>query len=144
MLPPIPNPSKKQSAKTPTLGPITSQNQLSGNYRSRGGWLYRKIRDHWVSFFAEHIEELGKQTTFRRVFVTRWVGVGKRGARRKPYDDANILGGTKGLIDALVQTGVLYDDARDYCKIYVRQEYAPDGVEGGQLAIEDVEHAEFQ
>jgi len=40
-------------------------------------------------------------------------------------DDANLRGGAKGLVDALVNKHFIFDDADKYCKIYYNQVQCP-------------------
>lgn len=149
----MPHPSKRYKGKT--LGPFPSHNQLVGNHKGKSGWLYRRFRDWSIEQFSRgwaHSEscpgnlewaswslgETPKQTEyFRRVFITRNIGKGKRA-----FDDHNSFGGLKGLIDALVCVGVLTDDSPRYCKIYVKQIKCLHSCECADILIQDAAHAE--
>ncbi len=150
----MPHPSRKHKGKC--LGPFPSHNQLVGNHAGRSGWLYRRFRDWCIEQFTcgnwAHSEqppedlnhcswsfgELPKQGEyFRRVFVTRNIGKGKRA-----FDEHNSYGGLKGLIDGLVETGVLHDDTPKYCKIYVKQVKCLHSCECADILIQDVQYAE--
>lgn len=49
-------------------------------------------------------------------------------------DEGNLVGGAKGLIDALVRLGVLYDDAPRWCTAVYKQEPARRGL--GRVRVE--------
>lgn len=149
------HPSRKHAGKF--LGPYPSHNQLVGNHAGKSGWLYRRFRDWSIDQFTHgnwsHSEfapvdiarcswsslgEVPKQTEyFRRVFVTRNIGKGKRA-----FDEHNSYGGLKGLIDAMVETGVLIDDTPKYCKVYVKQVKCLLFCECADILIQDVAHSE--
>ena len=150
-----PHPRRKHKGKC--LGPFPSHNQLVGNHAGKSGWLYRRFRDWCIDEFTRgtwsHSEwapdytslhcswSVGglpkQQDYFRRIFVTRNIGKGKRA-----FDEHNSYGGLKGLIDGLVETGVLHDDTPKYCKIFVKQVKCLLKCECADILIQDVQYAE--
>jgi hypothetical protein len=85
-----------------------SQNAMSGNKGSMAARAaYRKLRDNYCLFIRTFARQLSipHATARRRIrFVRYYMG------RSQPYDLANLIGGAKALVDALVLEGQLLDD----------------------------------
>jgi hypothetical protein len=106
-----------QSIVTDVIGEIQllvnwpSQNTLGANTRGSNGYHYRKLRQEFAN--ALHTQLLAFQlpvaTGKRRIWFTRIYRPGKR-----PYDDANLRGGGKHIVDALVNRGLLIDDDNEH------------------------------
>lgn len=54
-------------------------------------------------------------------------------------DKANLIGGAKGLVDAIVNVGLLYDDSDKYADITYKQYQVPRAEERTEIIIEDFE-----
>lgn len=105
-----------------------SLNQLKGN--TKVGYAYRRWRREFEGALANH--GLPTATCPRRVTVTRWYG-----KRKRAYDTANLSGGSKPLMDTLVNYGILYDDSPTWLEVHFHQRPSPDGVDRIELLIEE-------
>lgn len=97
------------------------QLQIPGqNKRERWHWAaQRREVQHWcllagLQFTAQG---LAKATGRRRVAITSY-------RRQRFRDEANLVGGCKGLIDGLVRAGLLVDDSSTWAAFAYRQELA--------------------
>ncbi len=88
-----------------------SQNEFKGQNR----FAYRRHRHEWEQWLivaAGRIERAPRTNTrVRRVFVYRLLGKGSR-----EYDRGNLVGGSKPLLDAMVNAGLLVDDSAAHCE----------------------------
>lgn len=111
-----------------------SQNTIGGNH---GGtrFVYAKMRKEFAA--ALIIKKVGLDIPDakgkRRVIVTRLYAPSRRGQVR---DRANIVGGCKMLIDAMVEVGLLVDDAEQYLEDFYRQLPASDS--GTRIELEEL------
>ncbi len=112
-----------------TVGELTvpisypSQNSLGANSRGIAGYHYRKLRQEFAgalhgALMAQGIPKAGGK---RRVWLTRIYRPGKR-----PYDDANLRGGGKAIVDCLVTRGLLKDDSPRWFEGIYSQVPGPD------------------
>jgi hypothetical protein len=91
----------------------------------------QNVRDRW-HFRQRHQDKLLWQVYLRaavrslppRPATKRWVRILSL-RTQVMYDDANLRGGAKGLVDALVHLGFLRDDSDRYCHIDYQQVQAP-------------------
>jgi hypothetical protein len=103
-----------------------SQNQLGANAKGAAGWHYRRLRQDFAA--ALHNALLGanvpRATGKRRIWLRRIYRPGKR-----PYDVANLYGGSKHIVDVLVNRGILKDDSPKYFEgIYSQQPGPADAI----------------
>lgn len=111
-----------------------SQNQLGGYGRGRSGWKYRSTKrayDRAVEL-ALRGNRISVATTFRRLLVTR---IYKR--RKRAFDEGNLVGGFKPLIDALTGRGLVVDDSPRFVKIWYEQRPSTDGDDHVEVTIEE-------
>ena len=113
---------------------IWSQNQRDRSHWSR----QRKERDHW-----------------------RWLIMGQLGARQQPpehrrsitlisyraqliADHANLVGGAKDLVDALVHVGLLKDDADGWANLRYEQKKCRRAEEHTAIVVHDLDMRQSQ
>ncbi len=112
---------------------VKSGNERLTNVRGkskRARWAksggYRKRRDAWQMAIncGATLEQSGRPKkwyadvgTKRRVTVTRVMG-----PRQREFDRDNLFAGCKVVFDALVRTGLLWDDGKASCEQHVLQE----------------------
>ena len=82
-----------------------SQNTREGKHwgtktREKSWWW-------WLIRACPHFLEIPKATRKRRLTI-------ERHARTVPQDPANVIGGTKGIVDDLVQLGLFVDDSPEW------------------------------
>lgn len=100
-----------------------SQNYLGANGRGTAGWHYRRLR---ADFAAALHSALAEQSVppapgKRRIWLKRiYKSPGKR-----PYDVANLIGGGKGIVDVLVNRGILKDDSSNWFEGIYQQAPGP-------------------
>ncbi len=98
-----------------------SQNYVGKN---SGGWTernrYKKFRTDFALLLQNKKNELKipDAQEKRRVILTRLYAPSKHG---RPRDRANIVGGAKMLVDAMVEVKLLVDDAEEWLDDYYRQ-----------------------
>jgi hypothetical protein len=85
-----------------------SQNQLGANARGFAGIKYRKARQEFAAALHQALSErvVAGADTKRRLWLRRVYRPGKRA-----YDEANLVGGGKAVVDVLVARGLLKDDS---------------------------------
>lgn len=95
----------------------------SQNVTDRQHWAVRKrfgkACEQWIKY-AMRDGNLDVATKPRRVVITSY-------RKRRITDDANIRGGAKSLVDAIVRSGLLVDDKDTMARIEYRQELASKG-----------------
>lgn len=95
--------------------------QIPGqNQRERWHWAkQRREVKQWASAAGYLFYVLGvkEATGPRRVSITSY-------RRQRFHDDANLVGGCKGLIDGLVRAGLLVDDSRQWATFTYAQDLA--------------------
>ncbi len=112
-----------------------SQNELGGNNRGWGGYKYRKTKGKFEAAVSAALRRtaIPPATKFRRLVVTRIFGKGQR-----PYDEGNLVGGAKPLVDALRDAKVIVDDSPKWVQIWYRQERSPRGKEHVEVLVEEL------
>jgi hypothetical protein len=90
-------------------------NKVSARY------LYKKERDELQKEVSKQIGEY-KSSDRKALKITRFWG-----SRKRSFDEANLIGGFKILIDSLVRSGFLVDDNVEYFKGYYFQEKSKSG-----------------
>lgn len=95
-------------------------------------WSYKRKRDGWAMALRAIVPRAilaveGK----RRVTLTRLMGKGQRA-----FDRDNLVGGAKGLVDAMVRVGLLLGDDAEHAEIHYDQERAPEP--GVRVLIEEL------
>lgn len=94
---------------------IPSQN-TAGHTKHWSG--YQKVRKAWRDVVDYHMRELhGLNLSFSRWHFLRIIP-----ERGKYYDDANLVGGAKALVDALTFHHIIEDDGPQYFKAMYEQE----------------------
>lgn len=102
----------------------------SQNERDKWHWS-RRHRDSQIW------EILFRATTFRppvRPTSLVWVRITSLRAQLM-HDDANLRGGAKGMVDALVRLGFLRDDSDEFARIRYRQIQAPKALQCTRVVI---------
>lgn len=126
--------------------PVLSQNSIDVSNRHGGRRQYRVLRDDYclairswclgkrlrtwtaitpgerrvektAGLAAARALRSGREPRWRRVLITRYYGTDER-----LFDYANLVGGCKPLLDALVLEGLLFDDRVKWCEDHYRQE----------------------
>jgi len=92
-----------------------STNQLGGN--SKRHFLYRRYRDALADYLAPWLNRVPHAQRFRAGIITRHWGKGARA-----FDQENLIGGCKPLIDVLRQYGAIIDDSPSYWRGYYQQQ----------------------
>ena len=115
---------------------LPSQNKLGANQQGRSGWAYKSWRDKAYRGLYS-VEPFPVATTYRRVWITRLYGF-----KCRRYDQHNLHGGAKPLVDCLVKTGALANDTIEMVDIYMDQEKATNGINQVRIVIEEIEHVQ--
>jgi hypothetical protein len=105
-----------------------SQNELKSG--SRNQWYaYSKARERWIELFKQRVDDgIATQATEgnrRIVRFTREYWRSDKGAALREFDDANMVGGLKVVVDAMTRkianrkkqisaAGILWDDSPKY------------------------------
>lgn len=103
-------------------------------------WAYAADRDQWTRRLQVATANIGQHrlgplrsaTGFRRLTLMRHYD-----GRQREFDEANLVGGCKGLVDSVVRLGMLVDDSRKHAQIIYKQTKAsPTGV---MFVVEELE-----
>jgi hypothetical protein len=107
-----------------------SQNTLPAKGRHGSSFAYARERDLWVMLFMVAARSAGvpRVAAPRRVTFTR-----RYSGRKQLRDHANVIGGMKPVVDAMVRAGLLVDDSPEWFEAYYRQERAAHG--GGTVIL---------
>lgn len=95
---------------------LLSQNKAPAN-KGNTRWSYGQKRTAWTLLIKNASRDIPRPTGKRRVVLTRMYS-----GRESLWDDGNLVGGAKMVIDALVRAGVLIDDASKFAEVVYRQE----------------------
>lgn len=114
-----------------------SQNDLGGNGKS--GFKYRNVRNRFTKLLKEQLNAIPAAKKFRAGIITRHYGLSEKGKQKRRYDEENLVGGGKPLVDAIKDYAVIIDDRPDCWKGYYRQVKSPDGVD--RITIQLLEYA---
>lgn len=134
------------SAATLIDAKVESANRYSVNHGA-ARFAYAKKRDEWFSQFRATIwlvvvdgEEttattfqIGDPTKRRRVTFTRCYA-----GRDREMDRANMIGGMKPVLDAMVRAGLLVDDSPKWLDDRYEQQRVGKGEDGLRVLIEEV------
>lgn len=105
----------------------------SQNVRDRMHWRQRSAdRDAWIVYLRAAVGYLPMRPT-RRMHAHI---VSLRA--RLIEDDANLRGGAKGLVDALVRLGFLRDDSDRWARLTYEQRRAPKSLRCTRITIAEV------
>jgi len=104
-----------------------SQNDLGGNHKS--GFKYRNIRNKLAKLMKAQLNAVPAAAKFRSAIITRHYGLSEKGKQKRQYDEENLVGGGKPLVDNLRDYGVIINDSPDAWKGYYKQEKSHDGVD---------------
>lgn len=100
---------------------ISSNHKIYGANKQGSRWGYKKLREELVEEITKKIGE-GKEADRVALKITRhW------GPKKRLFDEANLIGGFKILIDAFVRTGHLKDDDPNHFKGYYFQQKSETG-----------------
>lgn len=125
---------------------VASQNGRDGRSggANKGGnrWAYKHAREQYTAALRVAMRrEIGPggqlPRTPKRVVITRYWA-----KRQRAFDHANLVGGAKPLVDAMVRVGLLVDDSPEWFEGYYRQARDPDGRGWTVIVIEEVEEVE--
>lgn len=106
-----------------------SQNDVAKNTRGYSGRAYRKFREEYKKLIPQATEA----PEFAYVFLTRLFG-----KRKRRYDVANLIGGGKPLVDALVVNGYLIDDSPKWMNAWYYQERSESGEDMIKIQVKHV------
>ncbi len=110
-----------------------SQGDLGGNHKT--GWQYRNIRNGFSKLLRDQLNAIPAATRFRAAVITRLYGKTRTGRSKRAYDEENLVGGGKPLIDTLRDYAVILNDAPGVWKGWYRQEKSPDGVDRIRIVL---------
>jgi hypothetical protein len=108
---------------------LTSQN---GNLGRHWAIKNREVKE-WTCLLTPLVGAAGLNS--RKLEWSSWLIERKFAGRRREFDYGNLVGGCKHLIDALVNLGVIYDDAPKYLTVEYRQSKVPDGEAGTIITL---------
>lgn len=108
-------------------GNYPSQNDLGGNHRT--GYKYRKVRNTFAKLLKKPLNAIPAAHRFRAGIITREYGLSEKGAQKRRYDEENLVGGGKPLVDVLRDYGVILNDTQGAWRGYYRQYKSPDGID---------------
>lgn len=101
---------------------ISANDKIYGANKRGNRFLYKKLRDELedrvVCLMRGRGEEKGRKAL---KIVRHW------GPRKRAFDDANLVGGFKILVDAIVRSGHICDDNPDLFKAYYFQKKSTTG-----------------
>lgn len=101
---------------------ISSNDKIYGVNKRGSRFLYKKMRDQLESRIIALMRGQGEETERKALRITRhW------GPRKRAFDEANLVGGFKILVDAIVRSGHLCDDSPDLFKGYYFQKKSDTG-----------------
>lgn len=104
-----------------------SLNQLGGNMKNNP--KYRAFRNRLAKLLKEQLNAIPRAEKFRVGIITREYGRSERGVQKRAYDEENMIGGGKGLVDTLRDYAVIVNDDPGHWKGFYRQERSPDGID---------------
>jgi Holliday junction resolvase RusA-like endonuclease len=99
--------------------PLKSLNRHAVNFGA-ARFAYRKERDAWQWLIKREVLrwfDLHKATTKRRVTIKRLFA-----GRCRAFDQDNLVGAAKIVVDALKNEGVVKDDSQEWLELHVQQE----------------------
>ncbi len=108
-----------------------TQNSLTGN--TKDGHKYRGWRKCWEMLMGDWLKGIPTAARPRRVTITR-----EYGNRKRPFDRINFAGGSKPLLDTIVNFGALYDDNSAWCEDHYVQRKSEDGNDYITVCIEEL------
>lgn len=104
-----------------------SQNDFHVSPSGRGRWHYQTLKRVWCAW----IPPVTKPKRARGKVSLTVVRLIPRGRGFHPYDESNLHGGLKPIIDLLVQAGYLVDDRPDMLDLTLVQKVADVGEQPG-------------
>ena len=112
---------------------LISQNELGGNYMGRAGYRYRGFKKKFIAAIIKADPNYPKAIKGSRYTgtITRYYG-----ARCRPYDLENLIGGCKPLVDALKELGIINDDSPKFWTGYYQQIESTKKTSFGHILIE--------
>lgn len=111
-----------------------SQNVLGANRKGYAGYTYRKYKARFEGCLRKYSKTVPRATGWRRAYLIR-----RYGARCRPFDHGNLVGGAKPLIDALVNLGYLKNDDQKHFLGSYHQEKAADGKNALAIRLEETD-----
>lgn len=105
---------------------VPSLNEIKGKNKKTLRWKYRSFRDSFQKDIAILLYNMSANSydankngrpTKRRVIMTRLMGKGE-----KTYDQDNLIGGCKPILDALTRNDIIVDDSKRWLVIHYKQE----------------------
>lgn len=101
---------------------LSSNDKVYGVNKRGNRFLYKKLRDQLEERIICLMHGRGNETERKALKIVRhW------GPRKRAFDDANLVGGFKILIDAIVRSGHLKDDDPTHFKGYYFQRKSTTG-----------------
>jgi len=111
---------------------ISQNDKIFGTNKGNSRFLYKKFRDS----FLMRLKHLGTNEENR----TAWKITRHWGAKKRLFDEANLIGGFKPIIDSMQKVGIIKDDSPKYFKAYYFQQKSESGK--GFITIEKLSEAE--
>ena len=111
----------------------------SQNVRERAHWRSRRRQEKAWEMVIRCQASVEDTTTTRRRLVKI---ISYR--RQRITDEANLIGGAKGLVDCLVRAGLLVDDSDRWCSITYHQRlrsHENNPIPGGDSIVVEIEDA---
>lgn len=116
---------------------LMSQNQLKGN--GRHDWKYKAFRNKAEALLSSELElnKVPAADRARRGIITRWYGKGRR-----KFDQENVVGGSKPLLDVMQNLQLIINDNTKYWQGFYKQRKSPDGQDYITIELEELEGVE--
>jgi hypothetical protein len=111
--------------------PVYSQNVLTRRYKNPHA--YARLRDAYGMAIMVGTRLIPRAKGKRRLTLVRLMGF-----RGKRYDEANLMGGSKPLVDSLVRAGLLIDDSPKWLE-WGGASQEKCNVEGARIILQEVE-----
>lgn len=110
---------------------ISANSPIYGANKRGQRWKYKKLRENLINDI-ENLLGPGEEEERKAFRITRhW------GPRKRQFDEANLVGGFKILVDAMVKTGHIADDNPNLFKCYYFQKKSTTGF--GYIEIEEID-----
>jgi len=109
---------------------ISSNHRIYGANKRGSRFEYKKLREDLIQEIKQKLGRGNQQNRVAFKITRHW------GPRKRFFDEANLVGGFKILIDAFVKTGHLKDDDPNHFKAYYFQKKSVTGF--GYIEVEEL------
>lgn len=110
---------------------LSANDPIYGVNKQGSRHLYKNKRTHLIERLQAKIGEGAAEDRKAFKFVRHW------GPRKRQFDEANLIGGFKILVDAMNKLNHIVDDNPDYFKGYYQQKKSQNGM--GYIEIKELD-----